>query len=92
MKWAWRPSSTSNKSEGRSSFIPVALRSPAELAAAPAGTVVFDTGDGVCLSNSRLPWPCRWHCRRARACAAPCWSLSATTDAMIAWRPISSAT
>jgi chromosome segregation protein len=36
-----------SKSEGRSSFIPVELRSPAALAAAPAGTVVFDTGDGL---------------------------------------------
>jgi chromosome segregation protein len=36
-----------SKSEGRSSFIPVALRSPAAIAAAPVGTVVFDTGDGL---------------------------------------------
>ena len=39
------------KSEGRSSFIPVALRSPAALAAAPAGTVVFDTGDGLSVEQ-----------------------------------------
>jgi chromosome segregation protein len=40
-----------SKSEGRSSFIPVALRSPAALAAAPAGTVVFDTGDGLSVEQ-----------------------------------------
>jgi len=40
-----------SKSEGRSSFIPVELRSPAALAAAPAGTVVFDTGDGLSIEQ-----------------------------------------
>jgi chromosome segregation protein len=40
-----------SKSEGRSSFIPVALRSPAAIAAAPAGTVVFDTGDGLSVER-----------------------------------------
>ena len=40
-----------SRSEGRSSFIPVALRSPAALAAAPAGTVVFDTGDGLSVEQ-----------------------------------------
>jgi chromosome segregation protein len=40
-----------SKSEGRSSFIPVALRSPAAIAAAPAGTVVFDTGDGLSVEQ-----------------------------------------
>jgi chromosome segregation protein len=40
-----------SKSEGRSSFIPVELRSPAALAAAPAGTVVFDTGDGLSVEQ-----------------------------------------
>ncbi|MGA7740742.1 MAG: chromosome segregation protein SMC [Polyangia bacterium] len=40
-----------SKSEGRSSFIPVELRSPAALAAAPAGTVVFDTGGGLAVEQ-----------------------------------------
>ena len=40
-----------SRSEGRSSFIPVALRSPAAIAAAPAGTVVFDTGDGLSVEQ-----------------------------------------
>ena len=40
-----------SKSEGRSSFIPVALRSSAAIAAAPAGTVVFDTGDGLSVEQ-----------------------------------------
>jgi chromosome segregation protein len=41
-----------SKSEGRSSFIPVALRSPTALAAVPAGTVVFDTGDGLSVEHA----------------------------------------
>lgn len=40
-----------SKSEGRSSFIPLALRSSAAIAAAPAGTVVFDTGDGLSVEQ-----------------------------------------
>ena len=40
-----------SKSEGRSSFIPVALRSPAAFASAPAGTVVFDSGDGLAVEQ-----------------------------------------
>ena len=40
-----------SRSEGRSSFIPVALRSSAAIAAAPAGTVVFDTGDGLSVEQ-----------------------------------------
>jgi chromosome segregation protein len=40
-----------SRSEGRSSFIPVALRSPSAIAAAPAGTVVFDTGDGLSVEQ-----------------------------------------
>ena len=40
-----------SKSEGRSSFIPVGLRSPAAIAAAPAGTIVFDTGDGLSVEQ-----------------------------------------
>jgi chromosome segregation protein len=40
-----------SKSEGRSSFIPVALRSSAAIAAAPAGAVVFDTGDGLSVEQ-----------------------------------------
>jgi len=41
-----------SKSEAVPAY-PVALRSPAALAAAPAGTVVFDTGDG-CPSSRRF--------------------------------------
>jgi chromosome segregation protein len=40
-----------SRSEGRSSFIPVALRSSAAIAAAPSGTVVFDTGDGLSVEQ-----------------------------------------
>jgi chromosome segregation protein len=39
------------KSEGRSSFIPVALRSTAALAAAPAGSVVYDGGEGLSVEQ-----------------------------------------
>ena len=40
-----------SKSEGRSSFIPVALRSPSGLSAAPSGAVVFDAGDGLSVEQ-----------------------------------------
>jgi chromosome segregation protein len=42
-----------SKSEGRSSFIPVALRMPPALAAASTGSVVFDAGDGLSAEPSK---------------------------------------
>ncbi len=44
-----------SKSEGRSSFIPVALRTPPALAAAPSGAVAFDAGDGLAVEQAASP-------------------------------------
>ena len=42
-----------SRSEGRSSFIPLGLRVP--IAAAPAGTVVYDVGGGVSIDPASFP-------------------------------------